>query len=158
MSEAYIDIMLQSLKKKEEVLNKIILINKDQKLSLEDENAGPDRFDETVEQKSVLIEQLDQLDSGFEKLFERMKEELDGNKDKYAKQIKEMQKYIKSVTDKSMEIQAQEARNKELMMKKFANIKSKAKSVRQSSNIANKYYQNMNKINLVDPQFMDNNG
>ena len=158
MSEAYIDIMLQSLKKKEQVLNKIIIINKDQKLALEDENAGPDKFDETVEQKAELIEQLDQLDSGFEKLFERMKEELEGNKDKYAEQIKQMQVYIKSVTDKSVEIQAQEARNKDLMTKKFAEIKSKARTVRQNSNVANKYYQSMNKLNYVDPQFMDNNG
>ena len=55
-----------------------------------------------------------------------------------------------------MEIQAQEARNKELMIRKFAYVKEKAKSARTNSKIANQYYKNMMKLNYVDPQFMDN--
>jgi flagellar biosynthesis/type III secretory pathway chaperone len=156
MAETYVAIMLQSLKKKEQVLSQIIILNRKQKDVLENPNATPDEFDDLVEQKSALIEQLDQLDSGFEKLFARMKEELEGNKDKYAPQIKEMQTYIRSVTDKSVEIQSQESRNKDLMVKKFANVRRQAKTVRTGTQVANKYYRNMMKTGVIEPQFMDN--
>jgi len=75
MEQTYIAIMIQSLEKKEQVLDKIIELDTVQKNQLEDPNLTPDDFDDVVEQKSKLIEQLDNLDSGFEKLFERVKEE-----------------------------------------------------------------------------------
>ena len=103
-----------------------------------------------------MIEQLDLLDSGFEKLFERTKEELNGHKDEHADEIREMQRHIKSITDKSVEIQAQESRNKDLMTKKFMMIKEQAKSFRTSNKVANQYKQNMDKLNFIEPQFMDN--
>jgi flagellar biosynthesis/type III secretory pathway chaperone len=156
MAETYVAIMLQSLKKKEQVLSQIIILNRKQKDVLENPNATPDEFDDLVEQKSALIEQLDQLDSGFEKLFARMKEELEGNKDKYASQIKEMQTYIRSVTDKSVEIQSQESRNKDLMVKKFAYVRQQARTVRTGTQVASKYYRNMTKTGVIEPQFMDN--
>lgn len=156
MAETYIEIMLQSLKKKEQVLNKIIQLNGEQKMSLEDDEIGPEKFDETVEEKAKLIEQLEQLDSGFEKLFARVREELNGNKEKYADIIKHMQTCIKNITDKSIEIQMQEARNKTIMEAKFAKVRKQARQVRVGASAATKYYQSMSKLGVVDPQFMDN--
>ena len=155
MSTAYIEVMLQSLEKKELVLDEIIMLDNRQKEILEDMQSDPDEFDEVVEAKDVCIEQLNQLDSGFEKLFERVKEELNGQKELYQDQIKEMQMHIRSITDKSMEIQSQESRNKELMTVRFSRIKQQVKQVRANSKIANDYYKNMVKMNYVDPQFMD---
>lgn len=155
MSEHYVDIMLQSLKKKEQVLKEIIDQNYRQREILEDVNGKAEDFDATVEEKAKLIEQLEQLDSGFQKLFDRMKEELEGNKAVYANQIQEMKQYIRSVTDKSIEIQAQEARNKDLMTSKFTSVKKQVKTMRKSSVAVNEYYKTMSKLNYVDPQFMD---
>lgn len=155
MSETYIDIMIQSLQKKEQILSKIIKLNDEQKMALEDENIGPDKFDETVEDKAKLIEQLELLDTGFEKLFENVKEELNNNKEKYATKIRKIQSLIRNITDKSVEIQAGEARNKTLMEAKFSRIKGQARQVRMGENAASKYYKMMSNVNLVDPQFMD---
>ncbi len=80
MEQTYIDIMIQSLEKKEQVLDRIIELDIKQKNQLEDPQLTPDDFDEVVEAKSRLIDQLNNLDSGFEKLFERTKEELNGHK------------------------------------------------------------------------------
>lgn len=156
MADTYVDIMLQSLEKKEKVLDEIIRLNIQQRDGLEDPDQTPDEFDEIVEAKAQLIEQLEQLDSGFEKLFERVKAELDGNKEKYADKIRSMQGHIKSITDKSVEIQAQESRNKDLMTQKFASIKQQVKQVRTGKNVADKYYKSMSKLDNVDPQFLDN--
>lgn len=156
MEQTYIAIMIQSLEKKEEVLDKIIELDTIQKNQLEDPNLTPEDFDEVVEAKSELIEQLNYLDSGFEKLFDRMKEELEGNKEAHKDEIRIMQEHIRSITDKSVKIQSQEARNKDLMIQKFNAIKKQTREVRKGTSVVNKYYQTMTKTGYVDPQFMDN--
>ena len=156
MEQTYIEIMIQSLEKKEQVLDKIIELDMIQKNQLEDPNLEPEAFHEVVEAKSQLIEQLNNLDSGFEKLFARTREELDGNKEMHKEQIRIMQDHIRSITDKSVKIQSQEARNKELMMQKFNAIKKQAREVRKGTAVANQYYKAMSGTGYVDQQFMDN--
>lgn len=156
MEQTYVDIMIQSLNKKLQVLDRILELNGIQKTILEDAVATVEDFDKTVEEKAKLIEQMEQLDSGFEKLFARVKEELEANKEGYSDAIKTMQSCIRRITDKSMEIQAEEARNRELMVRKFAYVKDSAKNVRTNSKVATQYYKNMMNLNYVDPQFMDN--
>ena len=80
MPETYIAIMLQSLKKKDAVLAELARLNDLQKETLTNENCPVEDFDDTVEQKSRLIEQLEQLDSGFEKLYAQVAEELENNR------------------------------------------------------------------------------
>jgi flagellar biosynthesis/type III secretory pathway chaperone len=156
MSETYIEIMLQSLRKKCEVLDEIIRLNEQQRQILEDAEGSVEDFDRTVEDKAARIEQLEQLDSGFEKLYERTKEELQAGGDTYASQIRSMQEYIRKVTDKSVEAQAQEARNKDLMTQKFSRVKKQARQLRANSRATASYHQSMSRTAVVDPQFMDN--
>lgn len=155
MSETYLAIMLQSLKKKEQVLDEIIRLNDLQKKQLTDQATPVDDFDKTVEDKSACIDQLDQLDSGFEKLYAQVQEELQANKEQYADTIKALQKCIRSVTDKSIMIQAQEARNKDLMMQKFATVRKHAKDVRANSKAITGYYKTMTHSGYMDSRYMD---
>ena len=99
---------------------------------------------------------MTQLDSGFDKLFDRVKEAMSTNKEAYAERIKVMQDLIRQITDLSMELQAQEVRNKDLMMKKISFVRERAKVVRTNTKVANQYYKNMMNLHYVDPQFMDN--
>ena len=156
MQQTYVDIMIQSLKKKIQVLDKIMEQNIIQKNQLEDIRTEVEAFDKTVEEKSKLIEQLEQLDSGFDKLYDRVREELRVSKHLYVDKIKLMQEYIRMITDKSMEIQTQEARNRELMTQKFATVRQKAKNIRTNTKAASNYYKNMMQLNYVAPQFLDN--
>ena len=143
MPDTYIAIMLQSLKKKEQVLDEIIRLDDQQKDTLTDPECPFDVFDETVEAKSACIDQLNQLDSGFEKLYAQVAEELDQNREDYAKEIRDMQQYIRRVTDKSVKIQAQEARNKQLMKEKFSTVQKQATDVRKNSRAITGYYNSM---------------
>ena len=115
MAENYLLIMIQSLKKKIQVLDSIIDANERQKAGLENPNLDPDDFDKIVEEKSKYIEHLDLLDQGFDKLFERVKEALNNNKEAYKNEIREMQALITTITEKSNKIQVQETRNKDLL-------------------------------------------
>ena len=143
MPETYIAIMLQSLQKKEKVLDEIIRSDDVQKTVLTDNNCTVDEFDETVEAKSACIEQLNQLDSGFQKLYAEVETEIKDNREKYSAEIKKMQECIRSVTDKSVKIQAQEARNKELLKEKIANVHKQATEVRKNSRAITGYYNSM---------------
>ncbi len=143
MPDTYIAIMLQSLKKKEQVLDEIIRLDDQQKDTLTDLECPFDVFDETVEAKSACIDQLNQLDSGFEKLYAQVAEELDQNREDYAKEIRDMQQCIRRVTDKSVKIQAQEARNKQLMKEKFSTVQKQATDVRKNSRAITGYYNSM---------------
>lgn len=156
MADSYIDIMIQSLKKKSGVLDELIRLNGEQRRILEDVEGDSDAFDEIVELKSGLIDQLENLDSGFDKLYLRTGEALRSHPDAYADEIKTMQEYIRQITDKSMKAQAQEARNKELMMQKFSRIKEQSRQVRANAKATTSYYQSMMRVNYVDPQFLDN--
>lgn len=156
MEKLYIHILVESLEKKIRILDGIISANQEQREGLEDPNLDPDDFDRTVEKKAEYIEELDQLDKGFEELFARVREELNTNREKYKAEIQTMQGLIRKITDKTLMIERQETQNKELMEKKFAAVRSQAREVRKSQKIVNQYYKSMMKNSMSDPQFMDN--
>lgn len=147
--------MIQSLKKKEQILLNIIQINQRQKEELDNPALDPDDFDATFEEKAELIEKLEVLDNGFQEIYERVRDELTEHKDEHREEIAQMQEYIRSLTEKSADIQAQELRNKELMQQKFATVKKQVKEVRKSQKVVNQYYKNMMRTNYIDPQFTD---
>lgn len=152
----YIPIMIQSLKKKEQVLDSIIQLNRKQKEELENPTGDPDDFEKVMSEKAECIEQLELLDEGFEEIFEKVRDELNVRRDLYRDEIAQMQTFIQGLTAKSATIQTEEARNKELMQKKFASIRKQVKEVRQSQKVVNQYYKNMMKTNFVESQFTDN--
>ena len=151
----YIAILIQSLRKKEQVLDSISIINQRQKTELEDPSLDPDDFDKTVEEKAKRIAELEKLDDGFDEVFQKVRDDLTNHKEEYRDEIKTMQELIRSLTAKSATVQGQEARNKVLMEQKFTAIKGQVRKVRSSQKVVNQYYQNMMKVNLVDPQFTD---
>lgn len=155
MMENYLNILEESLHKKLEVLQKIEDYNTEQHRIFSEEKASLDEFDEAIEEKGKLIEQLSRLDDGFESLYAKVAEELQNNKSKYAEQIKRMQELVKQVTDKSVSIQAQEARNKALIEEYFAKERAGIRNSRKSSKAAFDYYQSMNRVAAMDSQFMD---
>ena len=152
----YISVLIQSLEKKVKILEQISQKNLEQKEGLENPNLDPEEFDGMVLEKAALIDELEQLDSGFEEVFEKVKEELNANKSFYQEDIKLMQELIRKITNKSVAVQKQEAQNKELMQQKFAAVRKQVKEVRQSQRIVNQYYKNMMKSGYVDSQFLDN--
>jgi regulator of sigma D len=152
----YIPIMIQSLKKKKMVLATIASLNLRQRDELDDPNLDPEDFDKTVQEKAKCIDELDALDEGFQNLYDRVKEELNRNREAHKEEIAQMQALIREITEKSASIQVQETRNKAMMEQKFATVRKQVREVRTSQKIVNQYYKNMMKTNFVEPQFTDN--
>ena len=146
MSEArvYIDALKRSLKKKVAILSEIDLQNRRQRELLEEERASADDFEETMNEKARLIEELDKLDEGFDEVFFKVKDEFDKNKALYKDDIAIMQEYIRIIMDKSTLVQTQEKMNKELFEKKASAVKAERKTLTTNMRVADLYQQNMN--------------
>ncbi len=156
MTESYLDMMEESLNQKVEVLEGIVRENEIQKKILEDEeHFDGDGFSATISRKGELIGRIETLNDGFETLYERVKEELDGNKDKYRDKIARFQELIRQITDLSNSIEATERRNQDLAKYYFQTSKSQINQNRKSSQAALDYYLTMNKSKITPPQFYD---
>lgn len=156
MEADYITIMIESLEKKTDVLGHIIELNRQQKLMLQDPNLLPEDFEKNMDYKSQLVDQLNLLDNGFEKLFQRVRETLQENKQQYAVQIEKMQTLIKAITEQTNTIQTQEIRNREEASRKFADVRDQVKGVRNSQKVVHQYYQNMMRQKSYAAQVIDN--
>ena len=147
--------MIQSLNKKREVLEKIIEYTLDQELVLSDNEVDLDKFGDLIEEKQKWIEQLNLLDTGFEKLFERVKEEIQLHREKYQEEIVEMQQLIKKITDLSVVLQTNEIRNKSRFEQYSTNKKKEIRTFKMSNTSASKYYQNMANQHQGQSYFLD---
>lgn len=154
-NSTYIQVMIQSLNKKREVLDKIIEYTLDQELVLNDNEVDLDKFGDLIEEKQKWIEQLNLLDTGFEKLFERVKEEIQLHREKYQEEIVEMQKLIKKITDLSVVLQTNEIRNKSRFEQYSTNKKKEIRTFKMSNSSASKYYQNMANQHQGQSYFLD---
>lgn len=151
----YINILKESLDKKIKLLDDILEQNKLQEDIFRKEEIDFDSFNETVETKEKCIRELELLDRGFQNIYDRVKETLTADKETYKQDIKEMQDKIRIITEKSMDIQSGEARNKEAFQKSITESRKNIRSVKTANKVAANYYQSMNKLNVVDAQFLD---
>ncbi len=115
MTGNYLTLLEESLRRKLQVMEEIQKYNMRQQEIFQSGEVDIDKFDEYVAEKGVLIDKLTALDSGFEKLYAKVSEELQGSREQYADQIRTLQGLVTQVTDRSVDIQAQEARNKKLV-------------------------------------------
>ena len=113
-------------------------------------------FDALVESKDQEVQRLIRLDEGFETLYEKISDGLEAAKDQYADEIRGIQSLIKEVSEKGLRVEAQEKRNKQRMEFHLKNEKNRIQGGRHSSKVAMNYYQSMNKLGVIQPQFMDN--
>lgn len=151
----YIAILKESLDKKIKLLDDILEQNRLQESILREAEIDFDSFNETVEAKEKCIKELNVLDKGFQTVFDRVKETLNADKETYKQDIKELQEKIKTITEKSMDIQSGEARNKEAFQRNVAESRKNIRSVKTANKVASNYYQSMNRLNVVESQFLD---
>ncbi|MCI9315646.1 MAG: flagellar protein FliT [Lachnospiraceae bacterium] len=156
MNQSGAQILLQSLEKKNKVLDQMILQNCLQERILKEEDLDMDAFDAAIEQQSDYVDELDRLDRGFEAVYDRVREELMQNKEHYRTEITRIKEQIQLITDKIVTLNAGNMRNKMLAEAQFKKKKLAIGSGVSKNRVATNYYNNMNNLNYVSPQFYDN--
>lgn len=152
---SYLQILKDSLMRKLELLTLVEEKSKQQFQMIKREDVDLEAIDLNMDEKNDLIQEILKLDDGFEHLYQRIKAELSENKENYKEEISELKVLISKVTEKSASIQAIEARNKSEMDIYFGNQKKGLQTRKNAMSVARDYYQNMNKVKHVLPQFLD---
>lgn len=152
----YLELLIQSLKKKLLLLNQIIVLNQQQREMLSDENLDPDTLDVNVREKDELISQVTQLDDGFDEVYAHIADLMKKNHSDYEEELDRMRELIRQIMAKDASIRTDEQRNYELAQKKFARVKKQIREVKTSQKMVNRYYQNMMQQRQADIQYMDN--
>lgn len=154
-TQNYLDIMIDSLVKKEALLKQIVDYNEVQQAIVTALEFNDEVFEKNVADKGEIVEKILQLDEGFNSVFNRIKEELQNNKKKYAKDIERLKTLVASVTELGVRIQAQELRNKQLVEKRFAQMRRELSQAKRTTSTANAYYKNVNNLNQYESHFLD---
>lgn len=153
----YIEILTDSLVKKSSILDCIIQENEKQKQAVSGEKFNDGLFEETLANKQKYIDELNNIDLGFEKVYSRVKSTLQDDKMKSLckEKILKMKELITDITGKSLKIQQQEKSNEKQVFQKLSEERINIVQVKNMRKAASDYYRNMNNINYIDPQFMD---
>ncbi len=153
--ETYLDMLQDSLRRKLEILDKIMTCQKEESDMLKGGSMDRDVFDRSMTEKVELAESIDSLDDGFEKVYDRIREEMIAHKEGYVNQIRALQNMISEISEKNVLIQAEENRIR-LEVENYAKRESAAlRQRRDNGKAARSYYNNMKKLNYVGSQFMD---
>ena len=155
MTENYIQIMIESLEKKIAVLDQIIELDKRQLDIAIQKPFDMQKFDKSMDEKGILIDEINRLDDGFTSTYELVKDEVAENRDRYREQILVLQDLIREAVSKGATIEAQEKRNKNAMELAINNRRKEIRQMKISNSAASQYYKAMSRINNVDPQLMD---
>lgn len=142
--QTYIHLMVDTLTKKVDILNCLINLTEQQSKVIADANFNDDEFLQIITLKDNQIRALMDIDSGFESLYQSVKEILSKERNEYVSQITIMQDLIRKITDLSMQLQAMEKRNKSKIDVIFAEKRRSLKNSRLNNQTVVNYYKAMN--------------
>lgn len=155
MTEGYIQIMIDSLDKKLVLLDKIMEINKRQYEVSSVQPFDSQKYDEIMDEKGKLIDEINSLDEGFTSTYDIIKGEINAEPSKYRDKVLLLQELVRKAVDKGVEVEVQEKRNKNSLEASISMARKELQQKRISRNVALQYYKSSQKINNVDPQLMD---
>ena len=153
-TERYIQILIESLKKKIQILDTLLAMNEEQARVIK-EGADLDQFDELVSQKSEQIELIKKLDTGFDAVYLRVKPEITEHPEIHKEEIRQMQELITELTDRSVQMEASEKRNKQAVEQYFASMRRNLNTTKKSVSAATNYYKSMTGTQYVDAQMIN---
>lgn len=155
-NKTYLLILLDSLAKKNTVLESLLSLTNDQRALLEiDEELDMDQFKEIMEQKTVMLKELGRLDQGFELIYENVKDVIVSHKQQYETEIKQLQSMIAKITDKSVRLESMEQENKRKIELFFVQKRTQIKNFKMSNKTVANYYKNMSGHTSDSSYFMD---
>lgn len=154
-NNTYIQILISILTKKNNLLEEIIRITLLQEESISQSIPDLNQFEKAISDKELLIENMNQIDDGFEKVYDHVRDELNNNKMQFKEDIILLQELIKEITDKSVKLQTLENSNKFKIESLFLSKKKEIKNFKLSNNTVLNYYKNMPNQHQGQSYFLD---
>ncbi|MBR6294517.1 MAG: hypothetical protein IKR54_08005 [Lachnospiraceae bacterium] len=139
----YISILIDSLKKKIEVLERLRDDTEKQEEILSRDELDFDAFNKTIESKEKSLARLSELDDGFLEVYEKVAPLFKNDKESYENEITYLKELVRRVTDYSTMLTALEERNKVKLSIHLNRGKQRIKEYKQSSKTVAAYYKNI---------------
>ncbi len=158
MKNSYVKILIDSLKDKNELLDEVAAEDASQAEILRSEEPDLEALQKSQERIGELAVRLDKLNEGFESVYDRVRGDLQGDKDKYRDEILLMQELITDITGKAVKIEAEQNRNKAAAERAFKNKRSSLKDQRNAVQKINMYANQMHNVipkGQMDAAFLD---
>lgn len=150
--KVYIQILTESLLKKEACLERLLELTKEQGRLIDNLTTSSERnistetmeqFNQILDKKQVILDEIQILDSGFESIYlTKAKEIMQKDKESLKEQIIQMQDYIKMATDKAISLEILERRNKAKFDLYLSQSKQKINAIKQNKQSVANYYKN----------------
>lgn len=153
--QTYIQLLIDSLGKKHEVLNELMQLTTRQQSMIGSEGFDEDEFLATISLKEEALKSLSELDRGFELIYDRIREELKNNSKEYTVQIASLKDLVTEVTDLSVKLQALEKRNRSKLEGQLANKRKAIKNARLSNETVTNYYKTVSGNQSNQAHFYD---
>ena len=138
-----IKILRDCMTRKENILNNLIDMTREQEAYLSGDEFDVDVFDGMIDAKNLMLDELNSVDNGFENVYNRVRDELKDNSSSYADEIRDLKNCIREITSLSMQLQALEERNRSRLEKIFSSKQVEITGYKRASNQVSAYYQTM---------------
>ena len=141
--KTYIKLLIDTLGKKHDILNRLMQITARQQERINSESFDEDEFMNTMSLKEELINGLSELDKGFELVYDRVRDELKDNGTMYKDEITSLKDLVTKVTDLSIRLQAMERSNKSSLEALLSRKRRDIGKARLSNETVANYYKSM---------------
>lgn len=155
LQTTYLRILQDTLYRKQKVLEEIYAVTKTQEQLLKQTTEQTEGLDRCMDQKSDCLERLNQLDDGFESLYQKVKKELQESPGKFQEEVEELRKLVHNIMELSVSIQALEQKNKLAMERYFIRHRKNIQIYKSSRRRIDTYYNTMTGFNPHQSYFMD---
>ncbi len=155
MDENYVQVLVDTITKKEETLKKILEITKYQEELSKRERYDSDEMEKTLNEKEIQISRLNYLDEGFESVYERSRSEIRKHQEQYREGLLKLQDKIRICTELGNKIRVLEDRNRNRFQILFSQAHSSYSISKSKANVAQNYYKTMNNSKILDAYFVD---
>ena len=135
----YISVLHGSLRKKLELVKELLEFTKEQNIILNEDDVDIDSFDKIVSEKDIRINEVLEIDKGFDSVFNKIGSTIKANPQEYRQQILELQNLIRTITDIGVEIEGLENKNKEKFSKFILAKREEIKDFKKNKNTADYY-------------------
>lgn len=155
MENHYVQVLIDTIHKKEEVLHQILEITRQQEQLSKRDTYASEEMEAAMNEKEILIARLNYLDDGFESVYDRIRSELRNHVEDYRQEIGKLQDAIRRCTELGNEIQILEERNRNRFSMLFSNARSQYATSKTQANAAQSYHKMMNNSKIADAYFVD---
>lgn len=145
-----LDILENSVKKKERLLNQILNITENQEMFISTlKGREKDAYlKSAAEEKQKLIDEVLRIDTVFISTFESFNGMLNENRQQYKQRILKLQEDIKTVVDLDIKIRAKEERNRQLFIPRQVSSSKDFKAIKANKGYVLEQYAKNSKKNI----------